>query len=45
VELHAESYEDEWRLLRWLVASDAVLDLSVDVLRAVADLLGEESVE
>jgi len=43
VELHAESFEDEWRLLRWLVASDAVLDLSVDVLHAVSDLLGEES--
>jgi hypothetical protein len=42
VELHAESFEDQQRLLRWLLASDAVLDLSVDVLRVVADLLGEE---
>jgi hypothetical protein len=39
ITLAADSYEDEWRLLRWLIASDAVLDLSVTVLRAVADLL------
>jgi hypothetical protein len=42
VQFVAESYEDERRLLGWLLAADCVLDLPAVVLRLALDLLDEE---
>jgi hypothetical protein len=40
--VHADSYEDEQRLLLWLHETDVLLDLARDVLRLVARLLDPE---